>query len=156
MLDALLTQVEIARDRTLQAMEDISEAEADIMPDGFSNTIRWNLGHILTIQEQLVFSLAGEPMQLPENYPGLFGNGTRPSEWKTEPPSLETLARQLREQTERLKSTFAGRLEQKAAKPFKQLETIWELVAFSVYHEGIHQGVINGLKRVIRASTPTA
>ena len=65
-----------------------------IRPEGFNNTIRWHIGHVLTATE--VFMFGKEFKQLPTEYPGMFGYGSRPSKWKTEGPSLEVLTTQLK------------------------------------------------------------
>jgi len=56
--DMVLRQVEVVRAITLQKLESITEDVADIMPEGFNNTIRWNVGHILIVQDQLASNFA--------------------------------------------------------------------------------------------------
>ncbi|MFF3923476.1 DinB family protein [Paenibacillus lactis] len=51
MNEALLNQLDFARASTLAAAKDVTEQEADIVPEGFANSIRWNLGHIYTVHE---------------------------------------------------------------------------------------------------------
>ncbi len=53
------------------------------------------IGHVLTAASFLVWK---EFKQLPTEYPGMFGYGSRPSKWKTEGPTLEVLTAQLKEQ----------------------------------------------------------
>ncbi|MBH8605493.1 DinB family protein [Thermoactinomyces sp. CICC 10522] len=47
----LIAQFEILRGRLQQFLEATSENVADQMPQGFNNTIRWNVGHILTVAD---------------------------------------------------------------------------------------------------------
>lgn len=157
--DALFLQLGIVRARTLKYLGDITEEQADIIPAGFKNNIRWNLGHILTVQEQLVYYFSGEKLYIPEHYPSLFANKTSPADWTSElnVPSLETLRKQLQEQTERIQKDFADRLSESVPKPFRlgedrELKTVEELISFTLYHEGIHQGFINGLKCTIKGN----
>lgn len=51
--------------------------------------------------------------QLPTEYPGMFGYGSRPSKWTTEGPSLEVLTAQLKEQAKRINEIPAEAFENK-------------------------------------------
>lgn len=44
----MIKQFDMTRDTLLKSTHSISEADADVMPQGFNNTIRWHIGHILT------------------------------------------------------------------------------------------------------------
>ncbi len=151
--DRLIRQVELIRAITLKTLEPIEEEVIDYIPTGYSNSIRWNLGHILIVQDQLATHFAGVESQLPSNYITLFGNRTKPSDWDIEPPSLAMLAFDLERQTQRIQETLGHRLEEAAKKIFVRLgyemTTIGELLNFSLHHEGIHVGIIQGLKRAI-------
>jgi uncharacterized damage-inducible protein DinB len=156
--DKVLRQVEAVRAITLQKVESITEDEADIMPKGFNNTIRWNVGHILIVQDQLASNFAGLPQQLSPEFVTLFGNRTRPSEWQRqiEPPTLQTLSYELKRQTAYIKESLGNRLQEKAKKPFIRLgfkmETIGEILTFSLHHEGMHTGIIYAIQRAIEGS----
>ncbi|WP_240046437.1 DinB family protein [Priestia flexa] len=68
----LLHHLETVRSITLKVLSSVTEQESLVTPDGFSNNIFWNLGHIVYIQEKLVFELAGKKNQLPASYERLF------------------------------------------------------------------------------------
>lgn len=148
---AVFKQMEWIRNQmTVKLAEGTNPETLDRIPSGFNNSIRWNLGHILYVQEQIVFGLAGEQMAFPKSYEGLFGNGTKPVDWTTEPPSLETLIDGLKEQPARIQQAFSDRLETPLVKPFLGQETIGEIISFSLFHEGVHIGVIKGLQYAMK------
>jgi uncharacterized damage-inducible protein DinB len=147
----LFIQLDLVRERTLQQLAAATEETADLVPQGFRNTLRWNLGHILTVQENLVFKLSGETFRLPESYPALFNNGTSPADWQTAPPSLETLKQQLAEQPQRIKDALASRLEDKLVQPFKGIETVSGIIGFTLYHEGVHTGYMMAMRKLLPA-----
>jgi DinB superfamily len=155
--EMLLRQVEVVRAITLQRLESITEDMADIIPNGFNNNIRWNVGHILIVQEQLALNFAGLSPQLSPEFVNFFGNRTSPREWKVEPPSLQILSDELKKQTAFIKESLGNRLQEKAIKPFVRLgfkmETIGEILTFSLHHEGMHTGVIYAIQRAIEGST---
>ena len=149
--ETLLTQVDIVRSLTLQAVELLHEEEADMQPEGFNNTIRWHLGHIYLVQERLAFHHAGYPVDVPPSYIDLFGNGTKPSDWKTEPPSLAELGCRLTEQPGRIRTLLGERLEEPPAVPFSRFQgkmnTLGAILMYSLFHEGQHYEAIKLIKK---------
>ncbi|MGM0843416.1 MAG: DinB family protein [Bacillota bacterium] len=148
----LFKQMDFIRMRTIAALDNTSEEMADFVPDGFKNSIRWNLGHIFLSSENLIHSFAGKNAHIPEGYQELFGFNTSPDTWESTPPSLPELRNLLSEQPNRLKETFMGRLSEKGEKPFQMtkeisFETLAEVVSFANWHEGLHQGTITTIKR---------
>lgn len=142
-----LKQFDITRGALVKFMETLDVKTADKQPEGFNNTIRWHIGHILTAAETFMFGK--ELKHLPSEYPGLFGYGTRPSEWKTEGPSLEVLMSQLQEQAQRINEIPAEAFKKKLPEPFLGLETVGELYGMMLYHEADHIGQIKAMKRII-------
>jgi len=150
---ALLTQAEIVRSLTLAAVQAMHEEEADVQPEGFNNTIRWHLGHIYLVQERLAFHYAGFPVDAPQPYIDLFGNGTKPADWTTAPPSLAELGSRLTEQPGRIRTLLGEKLHEPPAVPFSRfegkLDTIGAILGYSLYHEGLHLSSIKTIKRLI-------
>lgn len=147
----IFKQLDFARKSTLRVVEGLDEQTADIIPAGFNNNIRWHLGHIYTIQEQLSFHFAKEPLVLPADFKALFGNGTKPADWQVTPPSVAELVSMLTEQTERIRVTLENRLADKATYKIGSLEfeSVGELISFSMYHEGMHVTSIKDYKRLL-------
>ncbi|MGR3766235.1 DinB family protein [Rossellomorea sp. NS-SX7] len=153
----MFQQMEFIRSRTLAFLDATTEEQADAMPDGFRNSIRWNLGHILLSQENLLYSFVGENERkaIPAHYNELFGFNTSPLTWEENgltPPTLTELRDLLEEQPKRVKQTFTGRLDEQGEKPFNlgtvSFTTLGEVLSFANWHEGLHQGTITTIKRV--------
>jgi uncharacterized damage-inducible protein DinB len=141
--------------RNIQSIvQDVSFDAALKVPDGFNNSILWNVGHILLAAEQFLFITTNRESILPEHYVQLFSRGTKPSEWTMEPPSLESLLEQLDTQTERVKRTFLENIDEKIPTPFQfpglpPLETVGDVLLLTLYHETMHTGQIKALKRLV-------
>lgn len=145
----------LARKRTMANANAVTEEIADLMPDAFNNTIRWNMGHIYCTLNSLTYGLLEEPSPTPEGYDALFARGTSPADWvdKT-PPTLSELRQLLEKQVDEIEQSFSGRLKEKSKKPFPLFESdqppeLGDLLGLGVYHEGLHLGFINGLKRAV-------
>jgi hypothetical protein len=138
---------------TLNEMAGMSEEDADRIPSGFNNNIRWNLGHIYNAAGGLLAGFTGENTAVPSNYPKLFDRGTKPADWQGDVPSLSELQKGLEGQVEQLEFLFEKRLNDALVHPcdfgMVQLTTIGELLDFIFFHEGLHAGVIKGLKRTM-------
>ncbi|MBS4022329.1 MAG: DinB family protein [Dethiobacter sp.] len=157
MEQSLFDQMNYLRQRTITTVKDLSDKEANAIPEGFNNNILWNTGHICLIQEQLVFAFAKEPMGTPDDFPALFAMGTKPSEWASKPPALSELIQLLQEQPVRIQERLKNRLNDTVALPFVipglKLQTFAELLTFTFYHEGTHIQAIKMLKKINELQT---
>lgn len=131
----------------------IDEEIADTYPKGLNNTIRWHIGHTLFVAEHYIFDFPTDSTDLPVSYDALFKNGTKPSEWKIEPPSIAELVEEIEKQTERLnklpKAYFDAPLEKEL--PFGRFKTNGDLFIFIIHHEAEHIGQIKMMKQLIEA-----
>ncbi|WP_223700938.1 DinB family protein [Sutcliffiella deserti] len=147
----LFKQLSFVRNRTNLILETTSEELADRMPNGFRNSIRWNAGHIFLTMDTLLYSFAGKEHYVPLSYFKLFQMNTSPAGWGSEPPNMDEIKGHLLDQTDRIKKDFTGRLDEKIVKPFQigdyKLDTLAEVLGFANWHEGLHQGVMNSIKR---------
>ncbi|MBG9565080.1 DinB family protein [Brevibacillus agri] len=145
-------QYDLIRGLFLEDVTKTTEEEADIVPEGFKNNIRWNIGHILLTQDYLLLGPA--KMNCPPSYAAMFSPGTKPADWQGNIPSLETLAAQLKEQHARIKEQFQSRLNESLPKPFELgdkgvMHTYGEIMVFTLFHEGMHIGMISSLRKAI-------
>ncbi|MBM7585141.1 putative damage-inducible protein DinB [Bacillus pakistanensis] len=148
----LFQQMEFIRARTIAALDATTEEMADVIPNGFRNSIRWNLGHIYLAQENLLHHFIKEEPILPKHFLELFHFNTDPTIWEHSPPSLTELKGLLEEQPNRVKEKFTGRLDEVGKEPFRltekvQFTTLGEVLSFTNWHEGLHQGAITTIKR---------
>ena len=154
MEQTIFDHMETVRGITEKSIKRIPEEMADIIPEGFNNSIRWNLGHIAYVQEKLVFGISGEMMNVPMNYERLFGAGTKPAEWTEPPPSFKEIAAVLTGQKSRIKTFLHGRLDQKLPRPYTNRSgitfyTTGEAFLYGFYHEALHMETINRIYRSI-------
>lgn len=148
-----IKQFDITRGNLLRMLESVSETSADRQPAGFNNTIRWNVGHILTVTEQFIFGYPNSS-SLPATYQDMFANGTKPADWTGETISLETLRTQLQDQAARIKEHIMNRLGDQLPEPLTlgpdlQLETTAEVCHLCLLHEATHTGYVQALKRIV-------
>lgn len=142
-------QFEMTREYFIKNVESISMELNDVQPDGFNNTIHWHTGHVLTITEQTMFGFPNVTTHLPTNYIKLFGNGTKPTDWTGNIPTMDQLVVQLKDQLTRLKQIPPEQLDQDLDTPFLGCKTVGELAGLTLMHEATHMGQIQAMKRMI-------
>jgi hypothetical protein len=149
MSELLFKQFELTRGSFLKTIEGITTEQASVQPEGFNNNIHWNIGHVLTVTEQFMMGYPKKSNHLPANYIELFGNGTRPSEWTGDVPSVDVLRDQLKAQLGRIKEVPVSMLDEKLKKPFLGLETFGELANMALFHEAYHLGQIHAMRKLV-------
>lgn len=154
----LTKQFETARNMFIKLLSTTSAETANVIPNGFNNNIRWNAGHVYTILEYSLFSFTKNDPQIPTNYRELFFLGTKPADWPQEGvPSLEELVGQLEDQRRRVQTTFFPLIEEPLPKTFQlpngtEFLTYVELLSFLNFHEALHIGYVNALKKAIEGA----
>lgn len=135
--------------QTLDLLDLTNEEEADVILEGFSNNLRWNLGHILISLPGLVMPRIGENFPYPKEYLTYFNRGTSPKDWTDTPPSLNEIKEKMEAQTELIKQHVTGKCDQPLEKPFMGMTTVGGLLAFAINHEVLHIGTILGMRKVV-------
>jgi len=154
--EGIFEQYDFCRESSIELLDSVaSEQQADVIPDGYRNSLRWNLGHILVAQEGVMYYFGiNQPGDISTKIREAFEPGTSPEDWSSSPLTLNEIRGLLLEQKKRIRQTFYGRLGEPAANVFefrdKRLKIIGDLFIFTIWHEGLHQGVINGMKRAIK------
>lgn len=149
--EVLLNQLTDFRHELLVEVETINEEEADIIPEGFRNNIRWNLGHIYLEQYQWIQQLTKEPIMIPEHFKEWFGYGTSPEDWAEgiPIPSLDYVKRLLAVQPFMIRDLYGERLEEEFAVTETGMYTVEQVLVRTIFHEGIHLGNIITLKKLV-------
>lgn len=153
-MDTLLQQFAFVREQSVEALKGITEEEANRIPDGFRNSIRWHAGHLYFVSERLAMEKTGQPTQRIEEFSEWFRHGTEPATWKSNPPELIELIRLLNTQPERIRSALSHMSYDDAATPLTtssglRLETVGSLVSHMLYHEGLHFQTIKTYKQLL-------
>lgn len=152
MSELLFKNFELTRGRFLKSVGALDEAIVEVQPEGFNNSIHWHVGHVLTVTEQFMFGFPKKSSNIPEKYMGLFASGTKPADWPGDVPSVQELIEQLKEQVKRIMEIPAERFNDKLKTPFHGLETFGEISNFSLFHESLHLGQMQAMKRVIETA----
>lgn len=150
-------QFEMTRSRLLDIYEGLTEAEADFQPEGFNNTIRWQLGHILVTAESFLFDYPGSDSPLPKIYGEFFRSGTSPKYWQRSAPSLNDIKTKFQSQEKRIKELPMDYWREEVSEPLTKfgVKTKSEFFHILLNHEAMHLGQIESLKKLAKQHTIT-
>lgn len=150
--EVLIKQLADYRHEFLEAVSVVGEEEADVIPEGYQDNIRWHMGHVYVNQYLWIQHLTKEEIVMPRNFIKWFGFGTSPLDWEEEIPSLDYLKRLLAIQPFMIRDLYGERLEEQYPTTESGIHTIAQVLVRTIHHEGIHLGNIQAIKRAISAS----
>lgn len=154
MSQSIIHTGKVLRQIMIGQLQDVSESQMDIQPEGFHNTVRWNIGHMVYWLDKYSSLSFGSPSAIPAQYETLFNSGTKPSDWTVTPPSKAELLAMLSDQLSSLSDLAPEMLEQRLQAPFEmgpfQFVTAGELFNFALIHEALHLGVISSQLKLIK------
>jgi hypothetical protein len=143
---------QVVRQLIAPIFEAYSVEQLNKIPKGFSNNLIWNIAHIIVTEQILVYKLSGlQPMvsvELIEKYK----KGTC--------PQGEVSVEEIQQIKELLNSTLIQTQKDYQAGVFKDfqeyptssgyiLRNVEDALAYNLFHEGIHLGVIMSLKKLV-------
>lgn len=147
--EVLFNQLETYRGYLLGVADTVTLEEAEKIPAGFNNNIRWNLGHIYLDQYLWIQAVTKEKEDVPESFQSWFGYGTSPANFTEETPSLNELKKLLKTQPARIKEVYGGRLEEEFPQTEMGMHTIEQVLTRTIFHEGMHLQTVLDIKKCI-------
>lgn len=133
-------------------LERYSLEQLNKIPSGFTNNIIWNIGHIITTQQGLVYRLSGLPVTISKEFHNKYKIGTFPVKPATQ-EEVDEIKSLLQSQIQHTREDYdSGRFQN-----FKEyvtsigfhLDSIEEAISFNNYHEAIHLGFMINIQKFI-------
>ena len=122
------------------------------IPSGFSNNLIWNIGHVIVVQQRLVYGLSSLPMNISDALFEKYKPGTKPEAAETE-ETIELFKDLLSSPIEQTIADYkAGKFtdytELTTSKGFK-LASASDAITFNNYHEALHLGTMVSLLKLL-------
>lgn len=143
----LFEQLKTYRGELLNLAHGVTHRDAEIIPEGFNNNIRWNLGHVLVDQYLWIRALTKEEIPIPIIFNEWFGYGSDPSRFTNETPSFSELIPMLQQQPQIIQERYQDRMEEEFPPTEMGMCTVEQVLVRTIFHEGLHIGAIQALKR---------
>ncbi|MFA1822332.1 DinB family protein [Virgibacillus oceani] len=149
--EALFKSLETYRKYLLDVLEDVTAEDAEIVPKGFKNNIRWNMGHTYLDQYLWILGVTRQKDETMKTFNEWFGFGTTPANFTTETPSYPELKDMLGNQIKEIKKHYSHQLEEMfPPTDMEHYTTIEQVLVRTAFHEGMHIQAINDIKKCIR------
>ena len=68
----------LSRKIIAEYLEHYTLEQLNKVPEGFNNNLIWNIGHIVVVQQMLVYNLSGLPMMVSQEMVEKYKRGTKP------------------------------------------------------------------------------
>ena len=141
-----------SRNILLKFLENNSLEQLNAIPEGFSNNLIWNIGHIVVVQQMLVYKLSGLPMMISEAMVEKYRKGTKPETEVTQ-QEVDEIKHLLFATLEQSKTDFANRI----FKGYSEFTTMTgftirdakEAMEFNNYHEALHTGILMQIRKFL-------
>ena len=136
----------------IQLLENYSLEQLNKIPEGFSNNLVWNLGHIIVAQQGLVYRLSSLPAYVSDEMTNTYKNGSKPT-GKTTQVEVDELKKLLFSLVDKTKEDYSnGKFttytEYTTSTGF-HLASTKEAIEFNNYHEAIHLGFMMNIRKFI-------
>jgi uncharacterized damage-inducible protein DinB len=148
-------QFEVTYKLLLKHLNDVDEEKATFQPDNANNNIKWQLGHMILLNDFLIFENINGKNPLKQSAANYFLWGTSPKDFDGNEPSFESLKLLLKDQFDKIFNSLEEQLKKDRNEPIilkdldLNMKTFDESIHFAVLHTSRHFGQIVLLKSMI-------
>jgi len=122
------------------------------IPEGYRNNIWWNIAHVVATQQILIYKFSNLPARIDDSLVQKFRKGTLPDISPTD-EEIDHIAAFLLSTAEWAQEDY----ENGVFKEYNEYKTstkvilrnVEDALAFNLYHEGLHLGVILSLEKIL-------
>ncbi len=127
-----------------------SNEELNKIPDGFSNNIIWNFGHVIATQQLLTYNLSSLPMMVSDAFLASFRKGTKPEKAlnQIEIDEILEISKITMESIEKDFNEDRFMTYQKYQTSYGiELRSVDDALSFLPVHEGLHLGYAMAIRK---------
>jgi hypothetical protein len=140
------------RTNLLEQIKNLSNEEFNRVAEGFNNNIIWNLGHMIATQQGICYKRAGLPTMISDDFWEKFRSGSKP-EGKISEDEIAKIRELLFTTLDKLQTDYDEKIFEKytawSTRSAVQIASIDDGIEFLQFHEGLHQGTILAIKRLV-------
>jgi hypothetical protein len=141
-----------SRNTIATILENHTLDQLNTIPEGFSNNLIWNIGHIIVVQQMLVYKLSGLPMMVSEDMVDKYKRGSKPEHSVTR-EEVDTFKKLLWSTLEQTKKDFAigifKNFTEFTSLTGYTMKSAKDAMEFNNYHEAIHTGIMMQIRKFI-------
>lgn len=126
--------------------------QLNVIPHGFNNNLIWHLGHVISVQDTLIYKSTGVSSTLPDDLRLKYKPGTRPENVAdgTEIDLIKSLLLAQIDWTEKdMAQQLFGPFQERTLSTGYHLGSLEDAFVFNNFHEGLHMGYFMGIKKLV-------
>lgn len=135
----------------LSVIEGMTLEQLNTIPEGFRNSILWNLGHVLVTQQSLCYRLSGNEMVVSDEMREAFMKGSDAGVYTRE--TLDYILNNFMVFVDRLEEDYqSGKFKTFTEYPTSYgitVKSIDDSITFNNLHEALHLGYIMAQKHLV-------
>ncbi len=138
----------------LNQINELTTEQLNSIPQKFNNNIIWNIGHLISAQQNMCYVKAGLPVTVDNKYFSPYISGTRPGTFVDE-HNINVLKELFITSIDRLQQDFDANLfcnyspSAAIARVYGfEVKNIDDALEYLLYHEGYHGGCVLSLKHL--------
>lgn len=140
------------RNLYLDYFDNYTLEQLNCIPDGLSNNLIWNIGHIIVCQQVLIYKSSNVQGYISDELIELYKPGTKPT-GKTSEKEVNELKQLLISLIDKTESDFYSDLfkvynERTTSMGF-HLGTLEEALEYNNYHEAMHLGCMMNIRKFL-------
>ena len=142
----------LSRKIVAEYLQNYSLEQLNKVPEGFNNNLIWNIGHIVVVQQMLVYNLSGLPMMVSQEMVEKYKRGSKPENLVSQ-AEVDEIRSLLFETINQTKADFNSKIF-KTYTEFTTLSgftmrNVEDALAFNYYHEAMHIGMMMSIRKFI-------
>lgn len=141
-----------SRNLYLEYFEKYSLEQLNRIPEGFSNNLIWNIGHIIVAQQALIYKSSELQGYISGELFGLYKPGTKPT-GLTSQKELDQLKELLISLIEKTETDFYNgkfvKFNEKITETGFHLNSLSDAFEFNNYHEALHLGFMVNIRKFL-------
>jgi hypothetical protein len=133
-------------------LENYTLEQLNKIPEGYNNNLIWNIGHIVVVQQLLVYKLSGLPISVSDEMVAKYMKGTKPEDIATQADvdEIKALLFKTLDQTEvDYSDKKFNSFQEYPTSTGLVLKSAEDAMAFNCFHEGLHIGVIMSIRKFV-------
>ena len=141
-----------SRNLAAQFLENITLEKLNKIPEGFSNNLIWNIGHIIVVQQMLVYKLSGLPMVISDEIVEKYKRGTKPEHFvsQSEADEMKLLLFETLNHTEAdYNNKIFKNYQEFTSMSGYTMKSAEDALCFNYFHEALHLGIMMSIRKFI-------
>jgi len=142
----------VSRKIVSQFLENHTLEQLNKIPEGFKNNLIWNIAHVVVTQQLLVYKFSGLPMMVSDELVQKYMKGTQPEHNATQAEVDEIkslLSKTINQTKEDFDNTIFKNYQEYPTSTGFIIKSAEDAMAFNYFHEGLHIGIMMGLRKFI-------